>query len=193
MSGNSPASGPENLFQEEALRAEVDHCQGMGGKIIDDTCCSQHGVVKDRSEARTTRSKEGPIPAPNPDREWESNGSAMDEMLCCVSFIGAAQLARAEASLKTGRGKEPVANHAQRGHHYVGFQKGISTNEVGRDNLYKRLAVSGRKMSLEAPTEDGRPSTGPVGPKCGVRPELQVGVRQRSGRTRQAENRFACI
>jgi hypothetical protein len=38
MSGNSPASGPENLLQEEALRAEVDHCQGMGGKIIDDTC-----------------------------------------------------------------------------------------------------------------------------------------------------------
>ena len=36
MSGNSPAPGPQNLLQEEVRRAEVDHCQGMGGKVIDD-------------------------------------------------------------------------------------------------------------------------------------------------------------
>ncbi len=182
MSGNSPASGPENLFQEEALRAEVDHCQSMGGKVIDDTRCSQHGVIENRSKASTARSKKGAIPAPNRGREGESNGSAMDEMLSCVSFIPAAQLARTEASLKTGRGKEPVANHAQRGHHNVGFQKGISTNEVGRDNLYKRLAVSGRKMPLEPLAEDCRPRAGPVSPECCAGPELQVKVGQEGGR-----------
>jgi hypothetical protein len=144
----------------------------MGGKVIDDTSCSQHGIIENRSKAGTARSKKGAIPTPNRGRERESNGSAMDEMFCCVSFIPAAQLARTEASLKTGRGKEPVANHAQRGQHNVGLQKGISTDKVGCDNLYKRLAVSGRKMPLESPSEDSRPSTGPVGPECGPGPGL---------------------
>ncbi len=78
MSGNSPASGPENLFQEEALRAEVDHCQGMGGKVIDDACCGQHGIIEDRSEAGTSGSVKRAIPAPNRDREGESNGSPLN-------------------------------------------------------------------------------------------------------------------
>jgi hypothetical protein len=85
------------------------------------------------------------------------------EVLNCVSLFGAAQFARAEASLKAGRGEEPVANHAKRGHHDIRFQKGIGTNKVGSDNLYKRLAFSGRKMPFEAPSEDSWPCTGPVG------------------------------
>ena len=78
MSGNSPAPGPQNLFQEEVRRAEVDHCQGMGGKVIDDACCGQHGIIKDRSEEGTSGSVERAIPAPNRDREGESNGSTVN-------------------------------------------------------------------------------------------------------------------
>ncbi len=121
MSGNSPASGPENLLQEEALRAEVDYCQGMGGKIIDDTCCRQHGVAKDRSKAGTSRSKVGAIPGPNPVREREGDGRAVNEVFNCVSLFGAAQFARIKALLKAGRSEEPVADHANRGHHDIRF------------------------------------------------------------------------
>ena len=38
MTSNSPAPGLKNLFQEEVLRAEADHCKCMSGKIINDAC-----------------------------------------------------------------------------------------------------------------------------------------------------------
>ncbi len=78
MSGNSSAPGPQNLLQEEVRRAEVDHCQGMGGKVIDDASCGQHGIIEDRSEAGTSGSVKRAIPAPNRDREGESNGSTVN-------------------------------------------------------------------------------------------------------------------
>ncbi len=49
VSSNSPAPGPQNLLQEKVLRAEVDHCQSMGGKVIDDTSRGQHGTNENRS------------------------------------------------------------------------------------------------------------------------------------------------
>ncbi len=62
MTSNSPAPGPESLLQEEALGAEADHCKCMSVKVINDACCSQHGVVEDRNARRGP--KKGPFQLP---------------------------------------------------------------------------------------------------------------------------------
>ena len=78
MTSNSPAPGPESLLQEEALGAEADHCKCMSGKVINGACCSQHGVIEDRSKARAAWSKEGPVPATDRLCEGERYGRAVN-------------------------------------------------------------------------------------------------------------------
>ncbi len=51
MPRDGPGPSPQNLLQEKALWAKVDHRKGMSGKIVNDACSGQHGVGKDRSEA----------------------------------------------------------------------------------------------------------------------------------------------
>ena len=110
MTSNSPAPGPQDLFQEEVLGAKADHCKGMSGHVVDDASGGQQSIIKNSSKASATRSEKRPIPAPDRGREWEGDGRAMNEVLDSVAFGGAAQFAWAKAALKPGAGKAPIAN-----------------------------------------------------------------------------------
>ncbi len=75
MSRDSPGPGPQNILQEEALGTQVDYRKGMSGKIMDNACCDQHGVIEDRSEACTARAEVRAVPAPDRVGEREGDGS----------------------------------------------------------------------------------------------------------------------
>ena len=122
MPSDGPAPGPQNLLHEEVLRSEVGDLQCMNSHVVDDACCCQHGVVKDRGEAGTAWAKDGPVPPPNRGREREGDGSTMQNVLDGVSFLTTAKLAGAKATLEASSSEEAVADDADRGQHNVGLQ-----------------------------------------------------------------------
>ncbi len=77
MSSDSPAPGPQNLFEEEVLGAKAGNRQSMNGQVVDDACYCQHGVAKDRGKASTARTEYRTVPRPNRSCEGERNGRAV--------------------------------------------------------------------------------------------------------------------
>ncbi len=121
LPSNGPAPGPQNLLDEEVLRSKAGDHNCMNGHVVDNACCCQHGVIKDRGEAGATNAKEGAIPPSNRGREWGGDTRAMYGVFDVVAIFCATLLARGWSLLKASRGQQPITHEPDRGQHYVGL------------------------------------------------------------------------